>query len=752
MNLFQLLSIEILVSFALICGIVMYNKPLIKSGIMMITAPIAFIVTALIFSAGVLKFVGNLVTNLIVNYALTVELGSELSSSLQIVSAMVTALANVLLFSLFFWIIEIMMIVLVKVVFKIIAKVKEKKAKTTNKTDDGASETSTEVLENTEETEVKNAKKGFSPVILRKLASSLMGVVLGLFLCVFTFYPMISIMNTLHPAFERAWDENHSGSQVSGVAHSVHDNIMSKFEDTAICALGRIQPFDGMFSLADHLLTDIIFVDKDGNKTHYNVLDTVKDLVSDSVDIAAIYEYAMLSEDHTLSELVLACDVLYDLADHPELLAIVTELVEVYQNNAEGMQTGEEGVANIFGDLLLSEYTHGNVEALKNDLVVVANVLSLLLHDGENVYIDGAGNYVSDFVSDKDKMTPLITELSHFNSYSNVIMTLTEYIVNGLCNELQIYESEDEFKQEFMIAFGAVMYDGKADLDGVEQFVEHSAENKVAMFNYVVSNPEMPSALDSSFTHCKEYITDYQAIAALFNEYFFYCDTTVYYYSVDNNTAYKYLNEEGYWIISEEKMPAVALVVAYMTECHNELPNNLSNSELIAKLKNITKTALKEKYPLLDSEYINEVCSFADSISTIEERELGIVTKDMVMNALNKDVTPEELANQSDAFAELLMNVGVLVTVSREEGMGVGSILSNFGDVGKMIDIMCELKFTEELPEELLLAIAQNKNYRQYFDVRSIELMIENKKNDKSLYESVFTSIQALYQIASEIM
>lgn len=752
MNLFQLLSIEILVSFALICGIVMYNKPLIKSGIMMITAPISFIVTALIFSAGVLKFIGNLVTNFIVSYALTAELSSELSNSIQIVSAMVTALANVLLFSLFFWIIEIMMIGIVKIVFKIIGKVKEKKTGVPAENEDVSNIETTEALENTEAQDAENTKKGFSPVIFKKLASSLMGVILGLFLCVFTFYPMISILNTLHPAFERAWDENHSGSQVSDIAHSVHDDIMSKFEDTVICSLGRIQPFEGMFSLADGLLADIIIIDNEGNEMHYNALDTVKDLVSDSVDIAAIYEYATLAEDHTLSELVLACDVLYDLSEHPELLAIATELVEVYQNDAASKETGEEGLTNIFGELLLSEYTHGNVEALKNDIVVVANVLSLLLHDGEDIQIDEAGNYVSDFVSDKDKMTPLITELSHFNSYSNVIMTLTEYIVNGLCNELQIYESEDEFKQEFMAALGAVMYDGKADLDGVNKFVEYSAENKVSTFGYTISNLEMPSALDSSFTHCKEYITDYQAIVALFNEYYFYCDTTVYYYSAESNIAYKYLTEEGYWVISEEKMPAVALVVAYMTECYSELPSNLSNEEMVAVFQNINSKALTEKYHLLDSEYISEVCAFADSIATIQERELGIVTKDMVMSALDNDVTPEELTEQSDVFAELLMNVGVLVSVRAEEGMGVENILSNFGEVGKMIDILCELNYTEELPEELLLAIAQNKNYRQYFDIRSIELMIENQKNDKSLYESVFTSIQALYQIANEIM
>lgn len=762
MNLFQLLSIEILVSFALICGIIMYNKPLIKSGVMVLTAPVSFIVTALIFSAGVLKFIGDIVTNLIVSYALTAELSAGLTNSLQIVSAMVTALANILLFSLFFWIIEIMLITIVKIIFKIINKVKAKKSASAAKADKGpeaaisSDKEPTTVLEGevtpTEEKKEIKEKKNVFPSVAKKLASALMGVVLGVFLCVFTFYPMISVFNALHPAFERAWDENHSGSQISDIAHTVHDDYMSKFEDTVICSLGRIQPFSAMFELADHLLADIEITDKDGNKNYYNFLDTFGHLASDSVDIAAIYEYAMLSEDHTLSELALACDVLYDLAEHPELLTIASELVEMYQNQSNAENTDQEGMTNMFADLLLSGYTQGNVEALKNDIIVVANVLSILLDESEGVYINSAGDYVSGFVSDADKMTPLITELSHFNSYSNVITTLTEYIVNGLCNELQIYESEDEFKQEFLGELGTVMYDGKADIEALDRFVEHSVENKTTVFGYTVSNPEMPSPLDSSFIHCKEYIEDYKSIVSLFNYYYLNCDKEVYYYSKNSNTIYKYLDSEGYFVIYDGQMPAVTLVVAYMTECYSELPTGLTGHELVAMFKNISNEYLVEKYPLLDREYINQVCAFVDSISTFEERSLGIVTKDMVKNSLKNDISAERMTEQSDIFAELLMNVGVLITVSSEDGMGVNSILSNFGEVGKLVDVMCKLEYTEDLPEQLLLALAQNKNYRHYFDIESIQLMIENKKNDKSLYESVFTSIQALYQIANEIM
>ena len=79
-------------------------------------------------------------------------------------------------------------------------------------------------------------------------------------------------------------------------------------------------------------------------------------------------------------------------------------------------------------------------------------------------------------------------------------------------------------------------------------------------------------------------------------------------------------------------------------------------------------------------------------------------------------------------------------------------VMDNFHLAGRLVDNLQSFEMTKELPEHLLLAITQSREYGKYFVADSMAELSQNVKDGKATYEQLFTSVQALYGMINQFI
>ena len=113
-----------------------------------------------------------------------------------------------------------------------------------------------------------------------------------------------------------------------------------------------------------------------------------------------------------------------------------------------------------------------------------------------------------------------------------------------------------------------------------------------------------------------------------------------------------------------------------------------------------------------------------------------------------------EVCDEDDeaAFSKLISSASELAVKFYEaEDKNVLVVFENFALLGRIFDGLYEFEPTTEIPEKILLTIADAPEYKNLFVKNSAERIIRNVKEGNSTYEEFFASIQAIYNIIKHV-
>ncbi len=767
MDFIQLIFIEILAAYVLVWGIIMYGKPLAKSGTYLLTVPVSFFLTAFLMYEGVLSFSGELA------FEFLKTCGKDVTEIVDLgkvtVGSIVTAVVNILAFTIVFCIIEFILLIVARIIYGIvsnsIAKGKDKKAASsevnTEATAEAPSENAATANESAENGSVegnnsadvidaqpvaetirtepeKNGKKEKTKrPMWERWCSALVGGVMGLLICVFSFYPITALLNIVDPVLDKATDPGLEGTEIYNAATVLNDNIPGSVNGNIITEISRVQPVKLFFDMADGMIANVVYQSKDGSTVEFNLLHTLTDTAEMSVDLLSAYFYVMDGEEHTVGELLPVADVIDKIAENPAVLKVGFEAIKIAGANAD-----EDPMLKWVYENVLNGYS--DTEVMKNDLLAIKGVLTEFINGQSELPISDVKDRVFDMTEDKEMVTGVIEQLSKLHFYNDVIVLGLDYVMNIFCDTIGVYETEAEYVQAFENELKNSFNNGTFDISTADTFIIMSAKDKVAVKDYLPSMSN-PSTMDKSYTAAKEYMKIYKNNIAILASYVKDTDEAVYYFGSDNN-IYKYNDTRGYFEKCEGASEGSVAALIMMTE-------HPSGGEDIFEFfgKYNDSSYIRNNYPAVKSDNEKNILDYIGCVVNAKTTSHDVVTKETIVNSIERELPPEKVTAASDDFAELISKINFIMNISNGGGAVFENALGSFGEIGGLIDVLFECEYTENVPELLLTAISENANYRKYFDGESVTQMVENKKNGTGSFRNIFTSIQALYLIASEI-
>ena len=701
-NLSLLLSV---ILFSVVGGLIAAKKALGKKAVNLALLLVAFFGTVIVLSAGVLDVLGDLLMNLI---------GEELGAIGGIASGFINFIIRVFVFDIVFWVVYLVLKIVASIVLAII-RVKRFSA--------------------------------FQKPQKNNVVAGVLGGVTAWFFCLLSLLPIFAITTLATPALAEASKEEYSDTYAYELATVVNDKYSFVTDNSYVNVAAKITGARALINYALNSFGEAEF-ESNGVTTEYNVYGLIREVATLGVDGVVLYERSM-SGGHTYGEMHVVVDMVETLSGSSSLVSMASGLI-----SSNVTEIGGEGIMGEVLGSVTNSLTGDNAELnLQNDLAVIKDILDdfITKNNDKEFLADHISDDLVEYLLDKDNADKIVENLSHLSSFKEVTTALSSYGVYAICEMMEIPENKQDAFEAFNAKLLTELNDRSVsviDYEDLDGFIKYLSDNQITVEGYRQDNVDAESGEDDvAIQNYDEYFSRTDKVNSVFVNYQIEELDGKRVYISSNGETYIYDEASDLWsasslteiknahMLSEFLVKKVDLFLESDTEITKNSFNDFLN-EFISQNSNA-------------NEYANFNVSFAQKLLSVDAFTTTLITEEDVISSVDEDA---DVSNAASALKEILVSASIVLEMGGGNGDIAEVLLNNFSQVGKVLDALHGYGITKNIPETLLKAIAQKEEFSAYFAYESIVKITDNVKQGKSTYTELFTAVQSLYKIASEVL
>ena len=701
-NLSLLLSV---ILFSVVGGLIAAKKALGKKAVNLALLLVAFFGTVIVLSAGVLDVLGDLLMGLI---------GKELGAIGGIASGFINFIIRVFVFDIVFWVVYLVLKIVASIVLAII-RVKRFSA--------------------------------FQKPQKNNVVAGVLGGVTAWFFCLLSLLPIFAITTLATPALAEASKEEYSDTYAYELATVVNDKYSFVTDNSYVNVAAKITGARALINYALNSFGEAEF-ESNGVTTEYNVYGLIREVATLGVDGVVLYERSM-SGGHTYGEMHVVVDMVETLSGSSSLVSMASGLI-----SSNVTEIGGEGIMGEVLGSVTNSLTGDNAESnLQNDLTVIKDILDdfITKNNDKEFLADHISDDLVEYLLDKDNADKIVENLSHLSSFKEVTTALSSYGVYAICEMMEIPENKQEAFEAFNAKLLTELNDRSVsviDYEDLDGFIKYLSDNQITVEGYRQDNVDAESGEDDvAIQNYDEYFSRTDKVNSVFVNYQIEELDGKRVYISSNGETYIYDEASDLWsasslteiknahMLSEFLVKKVDLFLESDTEITKNSFNDFLN-EFISQNSNV-------------NEYANFNVSFAQKLLSVDAFTTTLITEEDVISSVDEDA---DVSNAASALKEILVSASIVLEMGGGNGDIAEVLLNNFSQVGKVLDALHGYGITKNIPETLLKAIAQKEEFSAYFAYESIVKITDNVKQGKSTYTELFTAVQSLYKIASEVL
>lgn len=611
-----------------------------------------------------------------------------------------------------------------------------------------------------EKTDFFRAEKGEKT--WKKVATCVVGALTCYALFMLSYLPLASLENLAKPAIDTVKAEQYNGTYIQGTASIADEFLLPTGSKTAFGTLQKCTGFEAILKGTCKSLADVTATDGNGSEVAFNSTELLQDMLRCGAEAAALYEFTCHPDDYTLGNMKASADIVDTVAKHEILLRMVGEYLQASGKDAKPAEDGD--IAKQLLAMISEGYSKENASGLKNDLGVISALLTTVFTDLDEVNLreEDLLPALFDYMEKQENAYKVVNTLSQMNTYEAAFDMLAEYGVGVLCEKLSISENQQGYYENYLDSIYAEVNkrtDGDYYVEEVDTFIRYAIENGLDVSSYNIADPENLTPIDFAYTNYLHYFAQSQRFEVLFANYLLDDKNASTAYTMADGSVCIFDKKENKWSFatSEEGIKAGSLAAQLLA---------IEVKTIFAE--NIEITITKDDIKLISTEIIlrleeegavNASAERRASAAALLRTFLSVesfapadaVYRDDILASLKKDSGFDESQNQSFASivaAAAAFGSGIYGNEEAESSL----YIDNFDLIGRLLDGLQQMEKTSAVPEKMLWAITQHKDYGKYFLADSIKELSENVNNGVSTYEELFTSVQALYNIANQVI
>lgn len=770
----QLIFFEIAIGIAILGGVAAYKRSigekLCALGSVILSYALAFLITKL----GAFDGIAKAVVGLLLSSEGVGELISSSALAGSSVEAIIASIVRPILMTLVFLLLLIIFKIVISVLLRVLAldekcslfrseiKKKEKKNKNVEPAEEVA--VSAEKVDAPAESIDDEQSKGNSSVIWKRVLACAIGALTFYSTAMLSYLPLATVEGLVKPAVEMVQTEEYNGTYVQDMAKIANEHFLPSASNTLFGGLQKYTGFAAILDATTGSLSELSVVNNKGEKTQVNFKALIQGLVCDAADVAAVYEYTCRPDDYTLVDALPVADVIESLADKGVLLEAALEVLEGVEKQAEKKEESSEknGISSELLGFVKESYLGKDVSVVQDDLKVLSSLAKTLINDNKDAGLRDS-KYIPallEYLASTENAEKTVAKMSELHVYEGAFDLLADFGLNALCDTLKISENEEKYYRDYLLsAYEAVneRADGEFYSEHVEAFIRYAAENGITVSEYKIADAENLTETDFAYTNYKHFISQMQRFESLFVTYLIDDKNAASVYTAEDGTLFVYNSKADTWTLceSEQGLRAGSLAAQLMADRVREIFD-----------EDIEHTVSEEEIKVLAAEIIAQLKgeinasearkkSAAALLGTLMSSERfdpnGAVYRTEILAALEKGKGFDETQNKE--FASILTTVASFAkSVYGETDVGMELYMQNFASIGRVLDNLQKMEKTAEIPEMMLLAITQHKEFGKYFISDSIIQLSQSVKNGEATYEALFEQVRAFYNIVNQII
>lgn len=733
MELFHILKIELLIGVALICGILSWEKPLGRQICILVTLPLAYLLSFLLLKLGVFDGVGRAVASLLVSILGFEEKLSQSASADTAISAVSSVLIRQLLIVPLFWILRIFLRVICRIVVSL--------TKASNR--------------------CKLFRSDVETGAAQKVVSCGLGVMSGCVALMLTFTPLVFCSSLVTSAVEHGTEPTYRETYVGELSTAL-DGEVSNLNQSVVLTTSKYVGIRKLISATVRSLGETDITTNQGEKVAINVNDTLASLLKSGVDAVAVGEYLQNPHKHSMSQLSPLLASLSDVADNTAIMHVAVEILPQFAYETE--ENGEDDFLDLFLQICREGYTGENAaDRFSNDIIHLESILQTFVSANPDCRLetDDLLDCALNYVSKQENAAVLADDIASLSVYNGAATEISVFGSKMLCDLFDISTDKVEEYEKFKSLLSTALNDrsvgrlGEESLEDVEIFITYLYEEQMRVNDYRIEHTD--SDTGENDVACQIYDLYFQKVNAVYDVYQRYgiydSDLNRYFIGSDG-TVYVWDSTTDLWTINVDALnerPIVVLAQTLVRETElffeDELNEDIS-FERISEWSRMTVDLLDNPSPSL-FDVVTDLVEF-----TTEEQRF---TPDVVyFEKIERDIreaadrgSPE---NDCEALTNFLAQAGVAFTeVRKADQVDADWLLKHFGQIGRLLDALYAFRMTDTIPESVIRVIASTPEFSKYMLSQDIQLVIDNVKSGVSNYETFMSSVQSLYNIAMQI-
>lgn len=717
----QLIMLELILGVVILSGLIALGKTTGERICRFATIPVAYLIAFLLTKFGALDALGALVSDLLMDVNSISSMVGESMAAKTAMEGVIVSVIRVFLMVPIFWIV----LALLRIILRIVLRC-------------------TKAREKWGWFQKENTK---TYPVWQKILTCAIGVVGGYAILMLSLLPLNYLTGLVDPMAQKVAAESYNGTYIQEVVTTAQDLLPTGKQ--TIC--GKIQTYTGVGGIlrgTASSLSNVTLTNNTGKKVDFNAYKMLQGLVEDGADAAVLYEYTCKPSQHTIADLNMVSSIIAHVSEYDALLEIGAEVLGSME--LVKPTPGEEAsFTDELLKLLQEEYAGKGGDALKNDLSAVAELLTVMT--------DGLGTSALDteallpdaiaFLANADNAYRVTKVLSKMNAYKETFPMLTEYGVGILCEVLELSSDRQAYYEKYLNDLQGVLNDrgeGTYDDASVELFIRYAVEENLAIFDFTEGDN---AELNLAYAHYKRYLAHQTAIETFLCDYYLDSASKKTYYTAQDGTIFAYDKKADKWEQTTDtaNLKASSLVVQKLSTILNErfeanAGANVSQEDIVQFGNQIVPSVH------------GAAADVAKTWISIDTFNPNVVYTDALLQKINHNVSYGE--NENRQFANLLSTAAAFFQAidGAEDGSMMTVVMDNFHLAGRLVDNLQAFEMTKELPEHLLLAITQSREYGKYFVAESMAELSQNVKDGKATYEQLFTSVQALYGMINQFI
>ena len=569
--------------------------------------------------------------------------------------------------------------------------------------------------------------------------------------------PVVGLLSLPAAAVDRSEQPAYEGTYVSEVVGYVNQAYIKPVNDSILMKANKLCGANLVLKATSNSISqkNIKVNDDTIIKVNSNKLTGV--LLADGVTGVALYEYWCDPAAHTIDQCTILADVLHDLSNEQILMQVgvelAGELVDV---------EGEDGQGDI-GAMLLNTVKNSSAADMSVAFDSLGNAVEIIAAKGGSSTLESETmqSYLIEFMGNDENAIQLAQAIAPSGVCCSALQSVTELGLEVICVTFDISDNPEEYYNEFITALENAVKDNNTEADDIsnaESFIKYTVDNGMKVAD-LAPNDQSTAESDKLYEAYQRYMSHKDSVYNVLNDYMITgSDKMTLFISADRTSVYVYDAAEDKWSRADaaQSITDGTAVVTHFLVCKA----NQTDGANIDTIRTWVWDGLEAYLGEISSHTTDSAMAKAKeirlAIMSLEGFDVSTVFAEDILSTVNSVSFKDSLEKQDgvESFAKVLTATSTLLTdISSEDDEDMSkNMLMHFSDMGVIFDALCQFGSTEEVPENVLVALSTNRSYKKYFSQDAVNEIITNSNNGNTTYESMFTSVETLFVIINTVV